>query len=80
MKTHKNKAMANEELREAKKAKENLIVYQRLCEKRIAFEKEAAHYCQLMRQDRGKWQEALRKKNEADKEMLEFHTGLMESK
>ena len=72
MRTHKNKAKPDEYT----KAKNNLLKYQTLCENRRKADEEVKTNLDFVRQYRGKWQEAVRKKNEADKELMEFHIKL----
>ena len=72
MRTHKNKAKPDELI----KAKDNLLKYQNLCENRRKADEESKTFFGIMRQARGNWQESIRKKNEADKELMDFHIKL----
>ena len=47
--------------------------YQRICDKIKEAEESVKAFLDAYRENRGKWQESIRNKNEAIKEMLEFH-------
>ena len=74
MRTHKNKAKPDE----YNTAKNNLYKYQTLCENRRKSDEESTTFFGIMRRARGNWQESIRKKNEADKELMDFHIKLKE--
>ena len=72
MRTHKNKAKTDDCIT----AKNILYKYQTLCENRRKSDEESRTFFGIMKQARGNWQESIRKKNEADKELMDFHIKL----
>ena len=54
---------------------DRLKEYQRLCDKIRAANESAKRFLDIYRENKGKWQEAVRQKNEAIEEMMEFHNG-----
>lgn len=53
---------------------DRLKEYQRICEKIRIAEETAKKHLDIYREHRGKWQESIRNKNDALKEMMEFHS------
>ena len=63
------------EVRDSNSPQDRLKRYQEICEKIRLLDIKAKNYLDIYRENKGKWQEAVRQKNKTIEEMMEFHNG-----